>query len=259
MRRAWLPILSLGILLSTASAAHAQLDQKYEIKHPRGGFVLIDVATHNPVENPPVLRLAPEGSIFIIIEHEDANHRRIVRFTKVPSLTPAQTTRTIQTLNVLRDPTLSPNSALAPVVETGQTKLYAIDDGFLPRDYYQFYSGQDIGSLAVPFKIYKDGGLTAGGTIGFYYGYHYKLITVLGTAGLAVVPTAGPVVPGASGATSTVDAKTGVSAAGGLVFEPLPFFQIGVLTGVDHVGDPNYRYENKWWFSFGVGTTFIKR
>lgn len=118
--------------------------------------------------------------------------------------------------------------------------------------------GWTFGVLAVPFKLQKDGTLTAGSTLGPYLGWRNDWkgapVTLLFSAGLAVVPVQDV-------NATTVSNKMGYSVATGLIFEPLPRAQVGLLVGVDHLGGATgklYPYEDKVWISFSIGFSFTK-
>jgi len=198
--------------------------------------LLVDVPYFHDANN--VVCVGPRGSDFTIVNDDGTNV--IVRFTKVKDLRSAFLPAYTKTVQV----------AAPQPVATGRN--YTIEKGLLPDYNYQFLAGFAYGILTVPFKLQlDDGAVSAGATVGGYAGWKIRRTTLLASAGLSTIPiqdiNAG-----------TVVTKAGLTGAGGIVIDVGKGFQIGGVVGVDHIGDPTYPYENKFWLSFGMGFGFTR-
>lgn len=137
-----------------------------------------------------------------------------------------------------------------------EDELYYFDTSENPEIYFREWSSIAHGTLIVPFKLRtKDGRITGDATLGYYVGYVWKwwdldLIPLI-SAGLSPISVAVD--------SNETDTKLGVTGAIGVVLKHTGNFQIGLVSGVDHIGGDagnNYEYENDLWVSFMVGYNF---
>lgn len=128
--------------------------------------------------------------------------------------------------------------------------FYVISKIDLPDYYFKFSSGDIAGVLAVPIKIINNGKLSPGSTVGGFYGYRFREISILASGGLASIPISDI-------NSKQVETKIGLTLAGGIIFEPVSKFQLGIIFGIDHLGS-EWQYENRGWFSFAIGYSFTQ-
>lgn len=111
------------------------------------------------------------------------------------------------------------------------------------------------GMLVVPFKVqFYDGGVTTeSATLGYYLGWpRYRTNTEIShgpifSVGLAGIKT-----------DDSDKSKLGVSASVGYVAEFFKNFQAGIIVGFDHLGDKNWKYDDKGWISVMIGYNFLR-
>jgi len=136
------------------------------------------------------------------------------------------------------------------IITVSKQVFYVITKTDLPKYYYHFSSGDIAGVLAVPFKLINNGKLSPGSTLGGFYGYKISTISILASAGLASIPTSDI-------NSKQVETKFGFTIAGGIVFEPEQKFQLGIIFGIDHLGN-DWQYENRGWLSLAIGYSFTQ-
>jgi len=111
------------------------------------------------------------------------------------------------------------------------------------------------GMLVIPFKVqFYDGGVTTeSATLGYYLGWpRYRTNTEIShgpifSIGLAGIKT-----------DDSDKSKLGVSASVGYVAEFFKNFQAGIIVGFDHLGDKNWKYDDKGWISVMIGYNFLR-
>jgi hypothetical protein len=121
---------------------------------------------------------------------------------------------------------------------------------------YSFVRGVAWGPLSIPFRLsLSDGSVLSGGSIGLYGGCSFVLFglktTPLVSCSLSSIPTVNV-------NSAKIDTKWGITGAFGLVFNIVESFQLGLVFGLDHIGDSSWVYEDKLWGSLGVGYAFLK-
>jgi len=223
----------LALVLPTSALADAQI---YRMLTSWPGF------KEEPRPGEPVndtLYLAPKDSHFIILER-GASY--LVRFTRVAAI------------NAQR----SPGDAGKPRVRAKDLN-YSISKDYLSDHNYGLFSGLDYGILTLPYKLQlKNKDITAGATLSGFVGYRQLWLfapsTILVSAGFAGIPTTDP-------NATNVETKLGLTLAGGIVFPITNQFQIGIITGMDHLGGESgkqYPFNDRQWLSISIGTAFTK-
>jgi hypothetical protein len=135
-------------------------------------------------------------------------------------------------------------------------ELYFFDNSHNPFIYFREWTSLAHGTLIVPFKLRtKDGQLTGDATLGYYVG------KVLKFRDLDLIPliSAGITPITVSIDSENTETKLGVTAALGVVLKHSGNFQVGIVSGIDHLGGSagdEFEYENDFWVSFMVGYSF---
>jgi hypothetical protein len=236
-------LLFLVFVLFFANEMFAQT-RLYEFLVNQNGFKTSDVETTD-------IFYAPIGARFEILSETQEEY--IIRFKYIPTPNSSHKVK-----GFIGETFLIKGISAEQIVHKDVN--YKIGITNLPRYNYRLLFGLDWGALTVPFKLQtKDGVLSAGSSIGPYIGWKQRWIfglpsTLVLSAGLSIIPTQDV------NATS-IDTKTGLTFASGIVFTPVSQLQIGIITGLDHLGGnvgKNYPYENKLWISFAIGFGFTK-
>jgi hypothetical protein len=182
---------------------------------------------------------AGAGSKFTILSETEAEYK--VMFSRVTDYD--ATTARITTL-------MAQGNEQQQVRTVSLGKVYIIAKSDLP-DYLYTYSSGDIGGvLAVPFKLINNGKVSPGATLGGFYGYKMSTVSLIASAGLASIPTTDV-------NSKQVQTSFGLTGAIGIVFEPKPKFQLGIIFGIDHLGS-DWLYEDRGWVSLAVGFVFTQ-
>lgn len=139
-------------------------------------------------------------------------------------------------------------------------KIYSFLKSDKPELYLENWQSIIHGTLVVPFKVRtRDGRLMGDATIGYYVGTRRNLffsdldITPLISFGLSTIT-----VPQDENDTQT---KAGITGAIGVILNHTGNFQIGIVSGIDHLGGSegdNWKYEDDVWVSFMVGYNFAQ-
>jgi len=122
--------------------------------------------------------------------------------------------------------------------------------------YIRSYSTISHGTLIVPFKLRtKNGELTGDATLGYYVGRIFTLkdldILPIISAGISPISVAVE--------ENETETKLGVTGAVGFILRHTGNFQIGIVSGIDHIGGnvgDNWEYEDDVWVSFMIGFNF---
>jgi hypothetical protein len=191
--------------------------------------------------------LGPMGSLFERLEVDGQD--LVVRFTDVGPRVPGR-------------PVLVGTAEMRPLSRIDTVKPgvdYITTLTALPAYDYELAFGPDYGILTVPFKLQmRDGSITAGATLGPYFGWKQRWLgfasTVTLAAGLSVIPVQNV-------NSGSVETKVGLTGAFGVIAQPVGQVQMGVLAGLDHLGGDAgraYQYENRLWVSFAIGFGFLQ-
>jgi len=120
------------------------------------------------------------------------------------------------------------------------------------------------GLLVVPFKCEVDHDITPSSTVGPYWGWQRNIglldinITFLGSLGLTAVQLNDVNTKTTNG---KGDTEMGITGALGFVVDLAPQFQLAFILGKDHLGGADrsdWKYQDKWWYSAGIGFVFAK-
>jgi len=128
--------------------------------------------------------------------------------------------------------------------------MYKINKSDLPEYFHKFSSGGVGGIFSVPFKLINNGKVSPGATLGGFYGFKYRDVILLGADGVSSIPTSDI-------NSKQIETKLGFTAACGIVAEPLDKFQLGIVVGIDHLGN-DWQYEDRGWLSLAIGYSFTK-
>jgi hypothetical protein len=148
----------------------------------------------------------------------------------------------------------------------------AVTQGWIRKRFDAGITAIDVtygATLSVPFKLRPrieghNRDIVTDVTLAGYFGAKWRIsadhdyfFSVIGNAGLALVPISNGTNPSDGMATSTT--VPAITVAAGLVFQ-LDSFQLGFLTGRDYAsGDlgNDWIYNTKQWFSFSIGYAFL--
>lgn len=138
-------------------------------------------------------------------------------------------------------------------------KVYSISRTEMPAYRYRYHNGITYGALVVPFKMrLNDKTLSGQASIGPFWGWRWGnvgdgAVTLFATTGLTTISISDV-------NSSETENRLGLTAGVGLVATTAEGFQIGLIYGIDHLGDkdePGWRYEDRPWVSFSIGFGFL--
>lgn len=234
MRFSLILALLTTVALSTSASAF-DLKRTFQVRFEAYPFYEI----HDPTENNPLK--ANPGIKFQFETDLDQDHYR-VSFTKATRV------------GVLA---ISP---VPPSANVQAGKMYKIAKSNFDADYYKLVSGASFGLLTLPFKLRTDDGtMGADTTIGPFAGWNQRWLfglhsVIVGAFGVSMIATQDV-------NSTSPDNKAGITGAVGLTIPIEKDFQVGLFTGVDHIGGAtgkNWGHDDKLWISFGVGYAFLQ-
>lgn len=143
-----------------------------------------------------------------------------------------------------------------PEADTMLNSYFEVDiSGFRLDQYVRDWDAIGHGALVVPFKIsFKDGTLS---TRSVSLGYYVQWPRYLSSGGVAYGPIA------SVGLTSITrdeseNTELGATAALGFVMSIQSKMQLGIVLGIDHLGDDTWEYEDSGWASVMIGFNFLQ-